>query len=127
MKKILTFGLIFSLCCLHMASGAENCIKGNDNITVSGTIHMRTLAPDLELSRTKSWTYPVITFDHPICVKDEDFGDVPNGKVASVIFTTATTPSFKEGQHVRLQGRLAPPDNGNQPPEPLMLVVSEKP
>lgn len=104
---------------------AAGCYKGGDTVTIVGTIHMKTLPPNPDLKRTKSWTYPVLTFDHPVCVKDPGFGDVPDGKVASVTFDPKVQRTLSEGQHVSLRGQLAPPDNGSQPPEPLMLRDGE--
>ena len=114
---------------LPSAGFAAACYHDTDIVAVTGTIHMVTLPQDSESAnaaqREGPWTYSTLIFDDPICIKS-DFHDVPNGKVASVFFLAETEQKFTEGQHVTLRGQLSPPDNGAQPPEPLMLTITDK-
>ena len=111
---------------LLSASHAAACIEPNSTVTMSGTIHIRTLSPDRDLGRARSSTYPVLTLDSPVCVLDRGFGSVPHGTETSVVFTPQAKRLLSNGQHVTLTGALSPPDNGSQPPEKLMLFVTSK-
>jgi hypothetical protein len=102
LTPIFAAGFAFTILFPSIERAAE-CHKSGDMETVIGIIHMKTLPPDPDMNRTKPWTYSVITFDRPVCVKDADFGDVPNGEGASVVFDPNAKRRLAEGQHVSLR------------------------
>ena len=95
-------------------------------MTVTGTIHMHKLPSGVEPIGAKSGKYPVMTFDRVICVKDARWGDVTDGKVTSV-FVMGAERRFQDGQHVSLRGELSPRQMASQPPEELILFVTNMP
>jgi len=104
------------------AAPAADCHKAGDTVTVTGTIHMR-VAPPYKNSETKQRTYPVMAFDRPVCVTGGVLGDVPAGKIAAVMLM-GVERKLTEGQHVSLEGQLAPRTDAHQAEE-LMLLIQD--
>ncbi len=97
---------------------AADCIKAGDAVTVAGTV--RTLRmPDAP-------SYPVMTFDKALCLKDGQGKDEPAEKTGALAFV-GSAMAFKDGQHASLRGVLSEPAGDSPRPERLILTVTNKP
>jgi len=103
------------------AGYAADCIKGGAVVTVAGTVNMHSLPAD---KGTKS--YPVMTFDKPVCLKDAQGKDLPEEKTGAVAFVGSGI-KLKDGQHASLRGVLTARADDTQPAEKLILTVTNKP
>lgn len=103
------------------AGQAADCLKGGDAVAVSGTIAVHRPSPEKGIPG-----YTAIAFDKPVCIKDGQGKDQPEGKAASIAFVGSEL-KLKDGQHASLRGTLTARIGDPQPPETLILTVVNKP
>ena len=108
------------------AGYAADCIKGGDAVTVAGTIEMHSPSAARGGQDQGTLPHPVMTFDKPVCLRDAQGKDLPEEKTASVAFIGSEI-KLKDGQHASLRGVLTARANDAQPPEKLILTVTNKP
>ena len=98
-----------------------DCIKEGTKLTMVGKIETGFKQTD-EVDPKKGYRYPRLTLDRPVCFlgnRSEAAGRyvslVGNGAGAS------QTLMKEVGQHVAVSGQIDSPDNGNQPPDAMMM------
>ncbi len=98
-----------------------DCIKDGTKLTMTGTIESAFARTD-EADAKKGYRYPRLTLDTPVCY----LGNLAEkaGRYVSLPTTSAAGASALNnlvGRHVAISGELTSPDNGNQPPDPMMM------
>jgi len=108
---------------MSSAFGESTCYIDNAMVKLTGTIQVMNVPSDPDTGHP-AYHYPLLKLDHPLCYKDAQMGNIPSAKVVALVGPTAHgLDHFKSGQHVTVTGNLMHTDNGNQPPQDLMLMV----
>ena len=98
-----------------------DCIKEGTKLTMMGKIETGFQQTD-EVDPKKGFRYPRLSLDQPVCY----IGNVSEkaGRYVSLVGNGQagfTTLMKMVGQHVIVAGQVDSPDNGNQPPDPMMM------
>ena len=98
-----------------------DCIKDGTRLTMLGKIETGFKQTD-EVDPKKGFRYPRLTLDRPICY----LGNVAEKEGRYVSLVGNGADAFKVlmkmvGQHVAVTGQVDSPDNGNQPPDNMMM------
>jgi hypothetical protein len=125
MKKTpLQVALCIGLIALGRVAMGATCVADGGTVTVSGTVHTRTVKPD-PAEGLRGFTYDRLALDSPICLKAGDFDGVPNGKSAAISSSDyAISKKLKNGAHVTVTGTISPKETSNDPPEPFKIDVT---
>ena len=98
-----------------------DCIKEGTRLTMVGKIGTGFKQTD-EIDPKKGFRYPRLTLDQPVCYLGNTAEKA--GRYVSLVGNGAD--AFKVlmkmvGQHVAVTGEVGSPDNGNQPPDAMMI------
>lgn len=99
------------------------CLKPGAKVTVTGTIEQGFKRTD-EVDPRKGYRYPRLALDRPVCFlgnaarnQDRTVSLLGDSEKASVDIAGMV------GRHVTISGVLDTPDNGNQPPDNMMMFA----
>ena len=98
-----------------------DCIKEGTKLTMVGKIETGFKQTD-EVDPKKGYRYPRLTLDKPVCFLGNQ--SVAAGRYISLVGSGAgafQTLMKAVGQHVAVTGQIDSPDNGNQPPDAMVM------
>ena len=98
-----------------------DCIKEGASVTMAGKIALGFKQTE-EGNPKIGHSYPRLELDKPVCF----LGNIPEEHSRYVALLADTDPDIRKlmhsvGQHVTITGKLESPDNGNQPPDAMMM------
>ena len=98
-----------------------DCIREGANVTLTGKIETGFHRTDEEDPK-KGFRYPRLTLDQPVCY----VGNMSEkaGRYVSLVGTSSAAYAALMkmiGRHATVSGSIGSPDNGNQPPDPMMI------
>jgi hypothetical protein len=105
------------------AHATATCAGDNAHVTLTGKVALR-----WDGRAGKHLRYPVLALDRPLCFRSHEMGDVPAATRVALLAPTAEANRKlirRKGQRVTMSGVLSHGVTTDQPPEDLMLDLSD--